>query len=872
MAQSRWHQLDALLAAALELPPGERDAFLVRACADDRGRLDFLRELLRSHEEASAALGDSAAAFAAPLLEADGLIVPGDQLGPYRVVREIGRGGMGVVYLAERADAEFTRRVAVKVVKRGMDTDEVVRRFRRERQILASLEHPNIARLYDGGVTGDGRPFLVMEYLEGVPIDRFCAERSVDQRGRLELVVTVCRAVEFAHRHLVVHRDIKPSNILVTGDGTVRLLDFGIAKLLSPESGASVQTRTGLQLLTPEYASPEQVRGGPITPRTDVHALGVLLYELLTGTRPFGAAGAAAQEIGRAVETAVPDPPSAVAPPAHPIGADLDAIVLRALEKDPADRYPSVEELAADLERWLGGKPVLAGTARRRHRRPAALRRLATFSAGGIAAVALVAAGIQRVAGRAAPAPATLAVLDLSAGPDSADAYLAAGLTEELTTRLARLRRLQVKGRYAVAAALRRADGDPEGVGRALGVRYLLEGTLGRRDSSLRLTLRLVSVEDGFQQWVEEFRFPPDRALAIQDSIVRQVGRTLGERLTALDVAGLAPRLTEHPGAYDRFLRGNYALARRTPAAVRGAIEDYAEARRLDPRFTAALARRSYAYALMADWGWSHPGLTRTGLLDQALALSEQALDEDPASADVWLARAYALATSDPVRYEGALPAFARSVALDSTNPEAWHQYAQTFMVLGHFPEALRTYRRVLELDAPLPLALVATAAIHWRERRVEEARRYLDSAVAQADGVAAPYALAVRGMFLLEQGDAAAAAADGRRSLALDSSYAIPARGTLARGLLALGDTAGAAAELARLVALVDTLHPSPTEALWLGPALADFGRREAALRLVERAEPRGAQLWFSLASPTFDRLRTEPRFQQVVRDAHPG
>jgi Tfp pilus assembly protein PilF len=193
-------------------------------------------------------------------------------------------------------------------------------------------------------------------------------------------------------------------------------------------------------------------------------------------------------------------------------------------------------------------------------------------------------------------------------------------------------------------------------------------------------------------------------------------------------------------------------------------------------------------------------------------------------------------------------------------------------MVLGRFPEALATYRRVLDLDASLPQTLVATAAIHWRERRLSEARAYIDSAVAQADGVAAPYALAVRGMFMLESGDAAAAAEDARRALALDTSFPLPGRGTLARALLALRDTAAGRAELERGLALVDTLHPTPTETLWIAPALADFGRTATALALVERAEPRGAQLWFYLGSPTFDRLRGHPRFQRVLRAAHPG
>ncbi|HEU5050735.1 MAG TPA: serine/threonine-protein kinase, partial [Gemmatimonadales bacterium] len=283
----RWELASRLFEAAVALPERERATYLAAATRDDEVRR-AVEHLLAADASAAPLLdatpGELAAAARSPDDEDSALI--GARIGPWRIVRELGRGGMGAVYLAERADGAYEKLVAVKVVKRGMDTDEILRRFRRERQILASLEHPNIARLHDGGVTPDGRPYLVMEHIEGERIDRYADSRRLDVEARLALALSVCRAVEYAHRRRIVHRDIKPSNILVTADGDIRLLDFGIARLLDDDPDGATRTGTGRQILTPAYASPEQLAGSPVTPAGDVFALGVLLHELLTGRRP----------------------------------------------------------------------------------------------------------------------------------------------------------------------------------------------------------------------------------------------------------------------------------------------------------------------------------------------------------------------------------------------------------------------------------------------------------------------------------------------------------------------------------------------------------------------------------------------------------
>ena len=369
MTEERWERIDRIFAEALERPERERERFVAEASGGDESVVREVRALLESHEEAPLILGESATAYAEPLLdrmsadwEEEG--PTGRRIGPYRILREIGRGGMGTVYLAERDD-QFRRQVALKLVKRGMDTEEVLLRFRYERQILAALEHPNIARLYDGGMAEDGLPYLVMEYVEGSPITAYCEERGLGIEPRLGLFRTVCRAVQFAHQNLVVHRDVKPSNILVTEDGTPKLLDFGIAKLLGADPAQEApHTRTGVRILTPEYAAPEQIRGGAITTATDVYALGVLLYELLAGTRPIALEGKSAYEAEQAVLEVEPVRPSAARGTPHRLRrrlrGDLDSIALKALEKDPARRYQSAQELVEDVDRHLAGLPVRA--------------------------------------------------------------------------------------------------------------------------------------------------------------------------------------------------------------------------------------------------------------------------------------------------------------------------------------------------------------------------------------------------------------------------------------------------------------------------------------------------------------------------------
>ena len=361
MPGANWERVQEIFLQAVDLPSSERDAFLDRICNGDAGLRAEVDSLLRAD---AAGVNDIAAAIeseASAFLDDDASLA-GARMGPYRLLNEIGRGGMGAVYLGERDDELYRKRVAIKVVKRGMDSTEVLARFRHERQILASLEHPYIARLIDGGTTPDGRPFFVMEHVEGRPIDVYCREQNLGVELRLRLFLRVCEAVAYAHRALVVHRDLKPGNIFVTADGIPKLLDFGVAKLLDPSTDPGL-TSSATGPLTPEYSSPEQIRGLPVTTAADVYALGAILFELLTGSRAQQIVTHTPMEIERVVcQTDTPRPSTVTrgADPTHRLNADLDNIVLMAMRKDPERRYGSVNRLADDITRYLDGRPVLA--------------------------------------------------------------------------------------------------------------------------------------------------------------------------------------------------------------------------------------------------------------------------------------------------------------------------------------------------------------------------------------------------------------------------------------------------------------------------------------------------------------------------------
>ncbi len=365
MPPDRWRRLQEIFHRAMEAPGNERPSLVVEACGDDLTLRQEIEDLLKSQDRIQDFLETPAA-----VQEADAEWI-GRRLGPYRIARQIGRGGMGAVYLADRVDEQYQAQVAIKLIGAEAGGAALRHRFLAERQILANLHHPNIAGMLDGGATPEGLAYIVMEYIQGEPIDRYCQARSLSVPERLELFRTVCAAVHCAHQHLIVHRDIKPANILVAHDGQPKLLDFGIAKLLTPEPQDFTATATlaGALPMTPAYASPEQVQGVPVTIATDIYSLGVVLYELLAGCPPYELNGKTAQEVMAIVGAWEPPRPSlAAGSRRRAIEGDLDHIVLKALRKEPQERYTSAAEFSDDIHRHLEGLPVIARRGTLRYR------------------------------------------------------------------------------------------------------------------------------------------------------------------------------------------------------------------------------------------------------------------------------------------------------------------------------------------------------------------------------------------------------------------------------------------------------------------------------------------------------------------------
>ncbi|HRI03759.1 MAG TPA: serine/threonine-protein kinase [Pyrinomonadaceae bacterium] len=355
---ANWENLKEIFASALDLDESKRAAFIAERCGDDKELLSEIESWLASYTESEDFIETPVFSYSEIIDEAPQTI--GKQFGTYRIIRELGFGGMGAVFLAERTDGEFEQKVAIKVIRQTIAESHMVERFRRERQILASLNHPNIAKLLDGGVSENAEPFLVMEYVDGLSIGKFADAKNLNIREKLGLFLKVSAAVAYAHRNLIVHRDIKPGNILVTDDGEPKLLDFGLAKLADDGLATDAeQTQTAFRALTPAYASPEQIQGGQITTASDIYSLGVVLYELLTGERPFNPEGKTLDEIVRTSGLREPVPPSHLGH-ASQLNGDLDNIILTALRQEPARRYQSVEQFASDIRSHLDDRPVSA--------------------------------------------------------------------------------------------------------------------------------------------------------------------------------------------------------------------------------------------------------------------------------------------------------------------------------------------------------------------------------------------------------------------------------------------------------------------------------------------------------------------------------
>jgi serine/threonine protein kinase/tetratricopeptide (TPR) repeat protein len=610
----KWDQVKELFALALERDPEERSSFLRKACAGDDSLRTEIESLLSSFDGAATFLEGCPAA---DLLSAQSRAMAGKRIGAYRIIREIGQGGMAVVYLGERDDQSYRKQVAIKMVKPGIDTEQVLQRFRNERQTLAALDHSNIVKLLDGGSSEDGSPYLVMEYVEGLPIDQYCDLHKLSIDERLRLFREVCSAVQYAHEKLVIHRDLKPGNILIARGGVPRLLDFGIAKLLNPECfQAALVTRTDWRPMTQEYASPEQIRGHAVTTATDVYSLGVLLFELLTGHRPYRLAGQSLLEMERLVCETEPEKPSAainrkeeqvsgdgdagtaITPEGvsnqrglqpvelhRRLRGDLDTIVMKALRKEPERRYGSVAEFSQDIERHLTGMPVRArkstigyrsGRFLHRHRESLAAALVVLAIVAGIAAwevhrVSRQNATVSEAKNAQVQARRSVAILGFKNLSDRSDtAWVSTALSEMLAAELAAGEKLrtvpgETVARMKIDLGLPNTESlAPEALGRVrknLGSDFVVVGSyfdLGKDSGAqVRFDLRLQDTAKG--ETIAAVSETNTEAQLLD--LVSRVGRKLREDLGVAEVSqvesvGIRAAIPSNPDAMRLYSEG----------------------------------------------------------------------------------------------------------------------------------------------------------------------------------------------------------------------------------------------------------------------------------------------------------------------------
>ncbi len=871
MTPERWQQVEDIFQAALDLPEAKRASYLSQACAGDVSLHKQVVNLLTYHETGERALEELNAANN-PIKGADTLadeIDPmiGRRLGAYRIEREIGRGGMGAVYEATRADKEFIKRVAIKLVKRGMDTDFILRRFRKERQILAALDHPNIAQLLDGGTTDDGLPYFVMEFIEGHPLYQYCDEERLSITGRLNLFLSICDAAHYAHQKQVVHRDIKPSNVFITSEGVPKLLDFGIAKLLNPELAGDIThdpTATAMRLMTPEYASPEQVQGALIGPTADVYSLGVLLYELLTGHRPYFLGNRAPHEIARVICEEAPVPLSVII--TRPYGllprgnerttldhvyasrnsslellrrdlsGELETIVMRALRKEPEWRYQTAKQLRDDIASYLAGQPlsdlpdapIESAYARASH--------------GGT---------------ETALAVLPLKVIDLVGGDSTAD-YLGTGLADALITRLSGIQRFAVR---PTSSVLRYTDADPMVAGRELAVAFVLEGRIRRAGDRIRVTVQLLDVSDGTAAWAGQFDEKFTDVLTLEDVISSSVAESIVPHLTGDELTKLAKRGTNDFEAHEAYLRGRSYWNKFNEDGFAKAIVCYHQAIAIDPDYAVAHA----AVAEYYNWLGIYSVLPFHECATSAFDAASTAVAIDPTLPEAHCALGQAILCRD-FDWDNAERELFRAIELNPNYAPARTWYAFQLAMEGRFNESSREARAAVSLD---PFSIISRFCQIWCAYHAREFPGALtlchDLLTAEPDKVMLLY----MSSFLLT--------ALGRHEEAI--ANAAQCLATIGKASRTLGRLGAAYAWAGKVQQAEDVLREmnefaahryiSPYHIALVQSAL---GRTDEALNMLARAvELQDAWVLWMAVDPELDPLRSHPRFNEILQSLNP-
>ncbi|MGB7208236.1 MAG: protein kinase [Pyrinomonadaceae bacterium] len=871
MTPERWQKIEEIFHEVLELDGGERTEFLKSRTDKDIELKAEVEKLLSQFEKASGFIEqpmydrEKNALLLTLFDESDADPIIGQILGNYRIEREIGRGGMGAVYEAERADGEFRLRVALKVVKRGIDTDFVLRRFRNERQILAALDHPFITRLIDGGTTPDGRPYFVMDLIDGMPLYRYCDKNKLSIIDRLRLFCRVCEAVQHAHEKQVIHRDLKPSNIFIANDGTPRLLDFGIAKLLDPEMASDTlqPTATALRMMTIDYASPEQVRGEKVTYSTDVYSLGVVLYELLTECRPYQISSRAPHDIARAVCDSEPLLPSDVMSgkvegvavivsksantlvglfdtnerreqASHEVRGNLDSILMKTLEKKPSNRYGSVADLFADIGSHLAGKTVEA---------PQYISK-----------------------GKAEPIPSSiknarllavlpLKLLNFSATENTDENYLSIGLADAIISRLTSVRDFTVRPTSSISD-YEKNDTDPLQAGRELGVDFVLDGRIKKFGEKLRISLQMLDVQKASTVWAGQFDEKFTDVLTLEDAISEQVADALVSQVTGENRVQLGKRGTDNPNAYEAYLKGRFYWNQFTADSLPKAIEQFQKAVEIDSNY--ALAHVGVAdFYIWADIYGLIPSLEATKLAEEAI---EKALAIDPQ-----LGEAYAtlgLIKQNRFQWHESELLYPKAIELNPNYPNAHEWHAAILTGIGKTDEGIREIERAEELD---PLSLRTKTMVAWTKCQAHK----FDDALAKADEIISldknfPQGHLQRGYALIELGRGAEAVTEIETAMSLMPESPL-LKFNLACAFAAAGRCADARQVFAEMKSDAAKGYVKP---MFLGYAAVAADKIDEAFKYFEQAvdEFEPWLVWFG-TDLKLEPIRNDKRYLELMR-----
>ena len=881
MDRAEWRRVKAITADALAVNGAERAAFVAAHCGSD----ESLRREVTSLLAAAVAATDlfekpalTTTAALAVLADADGAprSLVGVRIGPYHIISELGRGGMGAAYLAERADQAYKKRVAIKLIKRGMDTDAIVRRFLHERQILANLSHPNIAMLLDGGTTDDGLPYFIMEYVEGLPIDAFCRANRLSIADRLKLFRTVCDAVHYAHENRVIHRDLKPGNILVTPKGIPKLLDFGIAKVLDVEHGQHTGDGTLLaRAMTPQYASPEQVRGEPITAASDVYSLGVLLYEILTGRPPYRFAGRTRAEAERLVCEEPPPPPSTVveqeraascgqsaAELRRSLAGNLDAIALTALRKGPEQRYATARALSDDIERHLERRPIEARPEPAHARALNFVRRRSVFWPAVGAAILIVATVVALTISRwrsiaGVGEIASIAVMPFStSGGESDIEYLSDGVTEGVINRLSRVSRLKVIARDSVYRFKNR-NVDAREVGRELDVQAILTGRVVHRGPNLAVSVALVDTRTLAQLWGDQYNLPASDVQVLQADLAQRITSGLRLELSREERARFGQYAQHDPAAYELYLRGRYFWNKRTRSDFQRSISYFSQAVQRDPNFALAYSGLSDSYSLLTEYH----GTTARETYDNAKRAATRALEIDPGLAEAHTSLAY-IRQFYEWDWREAEEEYRRAIELNPQYATAHQWYAEFLSAMGRHDDAMVEIRRAASLD---PLSLIVNAVqanILYMARRYDQAIEQCLKVIDMDPNFPEVYEYLKRS--LDQKGSfkqAIAARQMRRRILRLDAADTEPLREAAA---------AGDRGTYWRK-RLEQELEEGKTEGLQpfeMAEILAQAGDTAGAFEWLGKAcDENDFMIMYLRVAPNLDPLRSDPRFQAIVQ-----